>query len=246
MKLIVPMLMLLLTITTDALAKDVKVGMGNYEPYYIAKGKTGIFTDVLEAVFRHMPDHQPVYLFGRPNKRLWRDFKNGKIDAVANVFDSAELEGCKTDPVFRFRDIATTKTSRGLKIEKISDLAGLRVVAFQGAKKFMGTEFSTYTDFKVYTEVANQEQQSAMLHGGRADVSIGDMFLFLQSLKKLKDRSVKAIDFKFHDIFPALITRMGFRDASMCPLFNKALAKIISSGDYERVYNSYLTRLGYN
>ena len=228
--------------TSEAGAKEISVGMGNYEPYYIAKGDTGIFPDILKAVFRYMPDHQPKFLFGRPNKRLWKDFENGKIDAVANVFDSAKLEGCKSDPVFRFRDIAISKTDRNLELHGLSDLKGLRVVAFQGAKKFMGPAFKAFDGFAEYSEIADQKLQSGMLYRGRADVSIGDMFLFLQSLGKIK---AQAKEFAFHDIFPVLTTRMGFRDRDMCSVFNMALRKVKSSGEYEAIFTSYLNKFGY-
>jgi len=231
--------------TAHALAKNVTVGMGNFAPYYIAESNSGIFTDIIEAAFRYIPDHKPKYLFGRPNKRLWHDFKTGRIDAVSNLFDSVKLDGCRSDPVFRFRDVAVTKLKDNFKIQKISDLAGKRIITFQGAKDFFGPEFARFTDFKVYTEIAKQELQSTMLYHGRADVSVGDMFIFLQSLKKIRGSVVMPSQFKFHGIFPAISSRMGFRNYRLCEQFNKALKQIRESGEYEAIYKSYLEKLGY-
>jgi len=232
-------------VNTGALAKNVTVGMGNYKPYYIAEGKTGIFTDLVKAVFRYIPNYEPEFIFGRPNKRLWIEFKQGKVDGIANLPSSEELGGCKTNPVFRFRDVAVTIASKNLTISNVSDLTNKRIVTFQGAKKFMGKEFSENTKFKAYHEVANQQLQARMLYGGRADVSVGDIFLFLQSLNDATPVFAKSNEFRVHDIFPVFTTRMGFREKAMCLLFNKGLEKVRSSGEYEKIYTSYLEMLGY-
>lgn len=230
----------------SASAKDLTIGMGNYEPYYITSSESGIFTDVLKAVFNHIPAHQPIFLFDRPNKRLWADFRKGKVDGVANVFDDAKFKGCKTDRVFRFHDVAITRAKDTLQIDKISDLSGKRVIAFQGASKFMGQEFSTMTNFKSYTELANQELQARMLNKGRAEVSVGDMFLFLQSIKNGSGKYGHPLDYRIHLIFPTLTTRMAFRNASLCQSFNEALRKVRKSGTYEKIYETYLKRLSVN
>ena len=229
---------------TGVVAKNVTIGMGNFAPYYISEGQTGIFTDVITAVFKNMPDHQPVYLFGRPNNRLWDDFKKGKIDAVSNLFDSVKLEGCRSDPIFRFHDVAVTKSKVNISLKKISDLAGKRIITFQGAKGFFGDEFANFTNFKSYTEVAKPNLQARMLYSGRADVSVGDMFIFLHTLKTSKKAIASPTEFNFHDIFKSAISRMGFREQEVCALFNKSLKKIRHSGEYENIYRSYLKNYG--
>ena len=223
-------------------AKEIMVGMGNFAPYFIEKGNTGIFGDLITAVFRHMPDHQPRFLFGLPTKRLWLEFKMGRIDA-APLPDSLESAGCRTDQIFQFFNVAIVKVNAKLEINNISDLAGKRIVAFQGAKKVFGTEFTKLTEFGYYTELANQNTQAKMLIIDRVDVSIGDMFIFLQTLKDIKNQSVTPKDFAFYHIFPPAYRRMGFRDIEMCAPFNKALKQVHQSGEYERIYDSYLKRL---
>lgn len=237
--------LILTSATNITVAREVTIGMGNFAPYFIAERNSGIFTDIIEAIFRDIPDHQPKYLFGRPNKRLWHDFRKGKIDAVSNLLDSVKLEGCRSDPIFRFRDVAVTRVKDDLKIQNISDLAGKRIITFQGAKDFFGPEFARFTNFTVYTEVAQQELQSTMLYHGRADVSVGDMFIFLYSLRKIRRFEVKPSEFVFHEIFPPISSRMGFRDVELCALFNNALKQVRSSGEYENIYNAYLNNLGY-
>ncbi len=180
-----------------------------------------------------MPNHQPTFLFGRSNNRLWHDFKQDNVDAVSNLFDSVELDACRSDPIFRFRDVAVTKKSAGFKIKKIAiaDLAGKYIVTFQGARSFFGDEFEKTTHSKngSYREVSRPSWQVQVLGSDSADVSVGDMFIFF--------------DFTFHDIFPAIYTRMGFRDPQICQLFNQGLKKIRANGRYEKIYSTYLRQL---
>jgi len=226
-------------------AQEVTVGMGNFEPYFIEQGTSGIFTDLIRAVFKLMPNHQPKFLFGRSNNRLWHDFKQNNVDAVSNLFDSVELDACRSDPIFRFRDVAVSKTSANFKIKKIADLAGKYIVTFQGARSFFGDEFEKTTHSKngSYREVSRPSWQVQVLGSDSADVSVGDMFIFLHTLKETKNLDLSANDFTFHDIFPAIYTRMGFRDPQVCELFNQGLKKIRANGRYEKIYSTYLRQL---
>jgi len=228
-----------------ASAKDVTIGMGNFEPYFIEDGNTGIFGDLIKAVFRHMPDHEPVFEYGYSNAGLWNNFQSGRSDAISNLFDSVELKGCRSDPIFRFRDVAITRASANIKINSVADLAGKSIVTFQGAKMFFGKEFANAVSSSAYEEIDKPKLQARMLHGNRAEVSVGDMFIFLHSLKAMNKSLGKPGDFVFNDIFPQIYSRMGFHDEKLCAAFNIALKKVRDSGEYERIYESYLEKLGF-
>ena len=200
--------------------------MGNFEPFYISAGETGVFTDLIKAVFYKMPGHEPKFLFGRSNKRLWHEFRVGEIDAVSNLIDSEPLEACRSDKIFLFRDMAITRKRDHLSIKQIADLAGKRIVTYQGAKGFHGEALANAINEQHYRELAQQNWQAKALFNHEADVSIGDIFIFLHSLNKLQYLGVTPDDFSYHDIFPAIYARMGFRDAQLCRLFNVALKKI--------------------
>ncbi|WP_254055019.1 ABC transporter substrate-binding protein [Kiloniella sp. EL199] len=224
--------------------KEVTIGMGNFEPYYIAEGETGIFTDIITAVFQKIPDHEPVFVFGRPNNRLWQDFNRRKVDAVSNLFDSVEIQGCRSDPVFRFRDVAITRAEENHSLEKIGDLRGLNIIAFQGAKEFFGPEFSAMIDDSTFAVASEPGVQAQALWDGRVDVSVGDLFIFLHSLEKVSGNGALASKFTVHDILPVAYSRMGFWDDHLCAEFNRALQKIKDNGEYEKIYDRYFHLLG--
>lgn len=226
-------------------AKEISISMGNFEPYYIEHNESGIFTDIINKVFSKIPHYHPQYAWGRSNNRLWADFSEGKLDGVSNLFDSVELDACRTDPVFRFRDIAISNKKDNLTIKTIKDLKGKNIITFQGAKDFFGKQFTSVIKADLYREVARPHLQAKALYTRQADVSVGDMFIFLNSIKAERNITLTPQDFSYHDIFPAIYSRMGFRDKKVCKEFNKALKVIKNSGEYEQVYHKYLKQLNY-
>ena len=226
-------------------AKEVTIAMGNFEPYYIEEHNTGIFADIITSTFAHLPDYDVKFIYGYSNQGLWDSFNAGKVDAASNVFDSIDIDGCRSEPVFRFRDVAVTKASKKLVVDSLSGLKGKKIVTFQGAKAFLGDEFSKHVT-AAYQEVSKPELQVRMLFADRYDVSVGDVFIFLQAIENLNDESIHASMFEFYDIFPQIYSRLAFHDIQLCQQFNQALLKVKESGEYEKIYQRYLNSLGHD
>ncbi len=235
-------LLLFVGLSCSCAAKEVVVGMGSFDPFVVESEDSGIFTDIIRAVFRHMPNHEAIFEYGMVNKRLWVFFEEGRIDAISNLYDSVDLQACRSDPTFRFRDMAISLKKSNFIINKMTDLKGKSIMSFQGAKDFFGLEFAKVIDSRHYTELVKPQLQAIMLFHDRVDVSVGDLFLFLRTLEK---ENIDPGSFNFHDIFPRLYSHMGFHDEDVCKLFNEGLKKIKASGEYEGIYRSYLERLGY-
>ena len=83
-----------------------------------------------------------------------------------------------------------------------------------------------------------------MLARERADVSISDLYIFLDKLRSGESPELKAKHFSFHKILPTDQSRMGFRNPKVCRAFNGTLKKLKESGGYESVYAKYLKMLG--
>lgn len=227
-------------------AKEVSVGAGSFGPYYIPEKNSGIFPDIISAVFREMPGFEPKYVFDIEVEGIWRSYQSGRLDAISNLFDSLDASGCRTDPVFRFSDVVISKRKDNRQLERLADLEGLSVVAFAGAKGFLGEDYAHYVSSGNYMEVGKQELQPRLMLGDRYDVNVGDLYIFLHGLKKVTSVKIAPSEFKIHELFPKISSRMGFRDESLCPLFNAGLKKIKASGEYERIYQHYLDQLGFH
>ncbi|WP_135077145.1 transporter substrate-binding domain-containing protein [Terasakiella sp. SH-1] len=228
-----------------ASARDITIAMGNIEPYFIPKQDSGIFTDLVLATFRHMPGLKPKFRFGLTNKVRWNLYEVGKVDAVANIFDSVTADGCRTDELFRFSDVAITRKESKLKLESVQDLAGKDIISFEGARGFFGESYSKHLSADRYFETKVQASQARMLITKRVDVSVGDLFIFLNALQDPLNVGVSPADFDYHPLFPQISTRMAFKDTSLCQPFNEALAKLRASGEYEKIYDMYLKRYNY-
>jgi len=223
-------------------ALEVKVGVEDFAPYYISKGNTGIIPDLISAAFRYIPNYQPKYIFGHTNYRLFSEYNKGNLDALPNINSYSDFNGCRSDTIFTYHNVAVTLINSGITLSKISDLAGKRIVTFQGAKKSLGDEFVKAINTSAYTELTNFDMQPLMIYKGRADVSVGDWLLFVHNLKYIKEQEVGTNIFHFFEIFPPANISIGFRDQKVCLLFNKALKLIRKNGEYDKIYQSYLKK----
>lgn len=227
-------------------AKEVTIGAGSFGPYYMPETNSGIFPDIITAVFHEMPGFEPKYEFGNGVRDSLRRYQAGRVDAISNLFDSMGAKGCRTDPVFRFRDVVISKRKDKRRVESLADLEGLSIVAFDGAKGFFGEEYARQTLSGSYLEVDKQALQPRLLLSDRYDVNIGDLFIFFYGLEQITSTKVAPSEFQMHDVFPVISTRMGFQDTNLCPIFNAALEKVKASGEYERIYQRYLDELGFH
>jgi len=229
-----------------AQAKEVSIGAGSFGPYYIPETNSGIFPDIISAVFREMPGFEPKYVFDINVQDVWRGYQAGRLEAISNLFDSLEADGCRSDPVFRFSDVAISKLKDNRQLERLADLEGLSVVAFAGAKGFFGKEYTRYTQSDNYMEVGKQELQARLMLSDRYDINVGDLYIFLHGLQQVTSIKIAPSEFRVHKLFPQISSRMGFHDESLCPLFNAGLKKVKASGEYELIYQRYLDRLSFD
>lgn len=246
MKLLLPLLVLLLT-TGTVNAKELRIGLGNFQPYFIEQGNTGIFTDLIKEVFTHLPEYQLSFIYGMSNKRLPLALNTDSVDGAANIKLKTPINGCKTKPLFQFSDVAISLKEKNLEINKIEDLSGYKIIAFQGAiNVFLSPAFKAIASEENYSETPRLASQALLLAYDRVDVSVGDIFIFLQSAST-REHSSRPIDtnkFRYHMIFPRDRSSMGFNDPKLCDQFNQALQKVRANGRYEAIYNSYLTKFG--
>lgn len=224
--------------------KSLSLGLGDFGPFFIEQENRGLFKDLIEEVFKHLPQYQVSYRFGLSNFRLRHDLNTGAIDGAANIFSKDDIQGCVSEPFFRFTDVAVTLKRRQIKINTLQDLNRYSVVTYQGMTEFWQHLFQGgFQAARGYTEVPNMESQSKMLAAGRGDVSVGDIYIFLYSVNKWSSGYLSAANFDFHPIFPLNYTHMGFNDPQVCADFDAAFQKIRQSGDYERIYSEYLNQL---
>jgi len=238
-------IVLLLILCPTVGAKDLVVGVGNFEPFFIKEGNKGLFLDLTKEIFKLLPQHTVKYTF-MPNRRLAAQVANGKIDVACNIFKDSHVKAHLSVPLFRFTDVVVSNKHRNLSIEKVADLKGLRVAAYQGAKELLGGEFKTLmTNNPHYKEQPDQSRTILMVLHDRADVRVGDIFIFLNDLKNLAGQQVTASldNFTIHRIWPDVYSHMAFKDSALRDDVNNAIKIIKGNGTFDAVYKRYEAHL---
>jgi len=228
-------------------AEEVVIALGNFAPLFSTSDQPALFKDLIDGVYRYIPQKKVAYRYMVPNSRLVVELNSNAVDGAANIFSQHEIKGCLTNPVFAYSDVAISKKSQQIAVKNIEDLAKFKVVSYQRATTLLGTRYKdAVTKNKHYTEVAQPEDQAKLLSSGLVDVSIGDKYIFLHSLQQWSKGTQSANDYVIHPIFPAVASSIGFNDQQHCDEFNHALAQFKESGEYQAVYDKHLKRLGYH
>ncbi len=226
-----------------AFADELTVGFGIAKPPFVfAKSihdidqTQGIELDVMRqalAVKGH--SFLPRYV---SYNRLAYELKVERVDAVATV--RPELASAHYSEEFiYFHNYAVTRSGSGSPIRDVSDLAGRRIVAWQGAAKDLGPAFEKVVKkASLYREIADQGRQVLLFLKGRVDVTVIDANIFSYWVK-VHGESPKVFD--YHAIFGGRTSFVvGFVSARIRDDFNEGLRAIKKSGAYEEIFCKYI------
>lgn len=224
---------------------ELKIGLGNFAPYFYSGGKKGLFVDLIKETFKQLPQYRVVYLPDMSNHRLAVALNSGHLDAAANITND-EINGCISSPFFRYRDVAVTLKQNNYRIDSIDDLKHYSVITYQGASTFWQQLEQLSRINPNYVEVPKPLTLARSVASGRTQVAIVDLYIFLHNIKLWSQGRFTTDMFSFHNLFPEQYAYMGFNDQALCREFNGAIATIRQNGTYERLYNKHLVELGYN
>ncbi len=175
-----------ITFVSGAVAQDtIRVGFNpGKAPYVLASSpvseadhdmsrKLGIEISIFKEVFAQFGiTVQPVYM---NYERMAAQIEAGRIDAGSLL--PRDIAGIVYyDDFLRLHDHAIFRQDLGRQIEKLNDLSGLRILAFQRARDFIGSDFrDMIPQFSSYREIADQKNQVRVMMAGRTDVLITDV-----------------------------------------------------------------------
>ena len=238
------LLVSLLVLSTNSIAQQIiKVGVGNFPPFFIEKGNKGIFIEVVDKIFKQLPEYKVEYLF-MSNHRILHEINNGKlIDVACNIFPNSQVKGYLSEPVFRFRDVAISIKSEQLKVNNISDLQRKSIAAYQGATELLGGEFKKMAEANTeYSEHAHPKETTLLMVSGKKDIRIGDINIFRYDLNNKyynKNASVDHTNFTIHYLWPYVYSHMAFKDQSLKDAVNKVIKELKLNGSIEKIYSKY-------
>ena len=234
-------LLLILFVFSSIWAKTINVGVAlSLEPYIFKKNNSGIELDIVKNVLKKAGYNVKItYL---PFLRIPLYLKDKKIDAATTINENSGIKNVYySDEDIYYQNVVVTLKSRHLNIKNISDLKGLRVIAFQNADKYLGKTFKNIIPkLKFYQELANQTLQVKLLFAHRVDVIILDINIF----KYIRQHNIKDLNIKqkvvIFKIFPKTYYKVGFLDKKVRDKFNIELRKMKKDGEYKKFFKKYI------
>jgi len=217
-----------------------KIGVGNFPPFFIERENKGIFIEITNEIFKQLPEYTVQYIF-MSNTRLLHEINSGeRIDAACNIFSGSEVNAYLSEPIFRYKDVAISKKSSQLVVNKISDLQGKSIAAYQGAKELLGSEFKEMANKNPkYSEHPHPRDTTYLMLSGSKNVRVGDINIFWHDLNNKHFKEYEKLDasqFKIHYLWPDVYSHIAFKEQELKDSVNKVIAELKLSGKIEEIY----------
>ncbi len=130
----------LLVCSLNVSAQTLRVGFGTNKPPYIFESEArGLEHDIVMAAAQR-GGMEPVANFA-PMERLSLMLSKGQLDVIATTNERSGGAIFYSDVYIRYQNVAVALRARNLDIQRISDLVGYSVNAFQRARFLLGSEF---------------------------------------------------------------------------------------------------------
>jgi len=212
-------------------------------PYVFKESNSGIELDIVrEALKVKGYSIKPKYF---PLKRVAKSLEGRKVDGALTVKETMGIENvffAEKSHIY-YQNVAVSLKENNFEIHNIMDLKDYRIIVFQNADKYVGKEWIEMkkVNKRGIKEMANQESQVAMLFLKRTDVIVLDIniFKYYRRTTKKADTSSQVV---VHEVIPKNYVKVGFISKKVRDDYNKGFAKIIESGEYEKILEKYIGR----
>ena len=237
-------IVLLLVFPSLLLAKqELRVGVGNFPPFFNEAENKGLFLDITRKIFKQLPEYEVKFIF-MSNHRLLHEINSGKIiDVACNIFSAAKVNGYLSEALFRYTDVAVSKKVHGFEIENIDDLQEFSIAAYQGATDLLGEQYKQMALANVnYSEHSQPKDTTYLMAAGQKDIRVGDINIFWHDLNNKyyqRDMPIKKSDFNIHRLWPDVYSHMAFRDADLRDAVNRVIKRLKQDGTIEKIYEKY-------
>ncbi|MES2164494.1 MAG: transporter substrate-binding domain-containing protein [Pseudomonadota bacterium] len=224
----------------ELILQEVHVGMGLPKPPYIMEsGMAGLDYDIARQALAAGGYKLVGHML--PQTRALAMLRAGRLDGMLSTTEGIGGRDYFTDTYIVYQNVATTLTSRDLKLRKIEDLSKYSVAAFQNASMVLGERFGLVVSGHAdYRELPTQITQNKLLFMGRVDVVVGDRLIFNYFSDKLEPQIDATQAVTYHRIFPESPRKAVFRDARVRDAFNAGLKIIRGNGAYDSIVKQYV------
>ncbi len=223
--------------------QELRVGVGNFPPFFIEAENKGLFLDITREIFKELPEYEVKFIF-MSNHRLLHEINNGKIiDVACNIFSGSKVNGYLSEAIFRYTDVAVSKKEKAFEIDDVVDLQKFSIAAYQGAKDLLGDKYKKMALANVnYSEHSHPKDTTYLMAAGQKDIRIGDIHIFWHDLKNKRYQGESLMnkdDFSIHRLWPDVYSHMAFKDVGLRDAVNKVIKQLNKNGTIEKIYADY-------
>lgn len=228
--------MLLLWLLSPLLASDpLRIGLHLSAPwsYYNEQGQPdGIEYQIVSRIFSRA-GFEAVYEL-HSYSRLLKQFTDRKLACASPV--AIDIHGASYSTAYLpFQDVAVSLAERSVLLTSLSELAALRIVAYQQAKQVLGKEFQQAVAQASYVEMAERERQLELLFNQRVDVVVGERRVLLHLAAQLAPQH----QLQVHPLFEQQLYPAACWQPELTAVFNKGLQQMATTGELEQVLKQY-------
>ena len=240
------LLSLLLSPNLIMAKQELKIGVGNFPPFFVEEGQQGLFLEITKEIFEQLPEYNVKFIF-MSNHRLVHEINSGKrIDVACNIFTNSQVNAFLSAPIFRYTDVVVSKKSAKLDVSSVDDLQGLSIAAYQGAKELLGKSFKEMALINPqYSEHSRPADTTYLMVAGQKDVRVGDLHIFLHDMasKRYKGNAhIDEKDFTIHHLWPDVYSHMAFKDERLRDSVNKVIKELMTNGTIDAIYLKYIPK----
>jgi polar amino acid transport system substrate-binding protein len=229
-------------ISSIAIGKNIELTAGLSKPPFVIEDNKqygGIQLDLITEIFAI--ENQPISFIHLPLARSFSSVNKWHTDGTITLPSTHKQKNVfVSEPYISYQNVAITLAEDNLTIDKLNDLAGKHIVAFQTARKFLGNNYSqTIEKAADYQEIADQMIQIELLFIKRTQVLILDINILKHFLFNHHDSKYNK-PYKIHHLFAPRVYSAGFKSKVVRDQFNRGLAIIKANGKYQKVLDKYL------
>ncbi|MEO4047386.1 transporter substrate-binding domain-containing protein [Pseudomonas sp. CAU 1711] len=219
--------------------ETLSIGLGTHKPPYIIEGEPrGLEFEIIAAAVRAAGyDLDARYA---PMERLHLALRRGELDGIATTNAHSGIQAHYSAPYIYYRNVAAALRSRGYRIHSIADLGRYSISSFQRARYLLGPEFQAMTEANPrYREEAQQINRNRLLYSGRVEVVVGDVRILRYFNREVAEQVDTTQPLTLYLLFPPTGYSVGFRRLVQRERFDRGLAAIRASGEYEEIERRY-------
>lgn len=233
-----------LPLSISSYADDLTIAFGvDKPPFVYGKEDRGLEIDIVKTILENKGHTLKIKHFA--NSRLQDAINLHGVDGAASV-RKADDDFFYSDNFITYENFVISKKKNNLSINKVSDLKGVNLLAWQNAYRDLGPEFEALfkpgsPDRGGYEEISSQLAQNKRFWRDRADAIVIDKTIFQYYRKNLSKNFDTSDEVVYHALFPKLTHfQVSFAKENVRDDFNAGLAEIRSSGQYQELVNKYI------